>query len=313
MSRQPLTILLASPRSFCAGVERAVLIVEKALLKWGAPIYVRHPIIHNAYACKELMKKGAIFVEELQEIPLGPSPVIFSAHGVSKAVVKEAKERGFVIIDATCPLVQKIHLQVCKNASEGIRTILIGHRSHPEVEGTMGQVKAKEVVLIETCKDVEALSFPPDTALSYVTQTTLSVNETENIIAALKKKFPAIKPPHSQSICYATTNRQEAVKALAQRCHQLWVLGDMTSSNSLRLLEVSRTTGCSATLLKDENSIPWKEIVENKKIGLTASASAPETLVQRVIASLKEQFHVTVEELEIARETLQFKLPAVLR
>lgn len=314
MEKRPLTILLSAPRGFCAGVDRAIQIVEKALEKYGAPVYVRHEIVHNKFVVDGLRDKGAVFVEELSEIPDDGRPVIFSAHGVAKQVPAEAKSREMFFIDATCPLVSKVHKEAEKHYQFGRHIILIGHAGHPEVVGTMGQLPAGAVVLVETVDDVAALSIADETNLAFCTQTTLSVDDTADVVAALKAKFPAIVGPGREDICYATTNRQEAVKAIAPRCDALMVIGAPNSSNSNRLVEVGVAYGCEkAILVQRAGEIDWAWFDSIQTLGLTAGASAPDILIDEVIAAAKERFEVTLEEIAITQENVTFNIPRILR
>jgi 4-hydroxy-3-methylbut-2-en-1-yl diphosphate reductase len=311
-SRPALTILLAAPRGFCAGVDRAILVVERALEKYGAPVYVRHEIVHNRHVVDALKAKGAIFVDELHQVPNG-APVIFSAHGVPKSVPAEANARKLTYVDATCPLVSKVHVEAERHAREGRHIFLIGHANHPEVIGTMGQVPEGTMTLIETVADVARVEIPTNTSLAYVTQTTLSVDDTADIIKALQARFPGIAPPRKEDICYATTNRQNAVKAMAARCDAFVVIGAPTSSNSNRLVEVAQRMGCASALLVEQaSSIPWDAIAPNSVMGVTAGASAPEVLVDEVIAMARKKFDVTVEQVTVTEETVKFSLPRVL-
>lgn len=312
MSNPPLSILLAGPRGFCAGVDRAILIVERALEAHGAPVYVRHEIVHNRYVVDGLEAKGAVFVEELDEVPEGV-PVVFSAHGVPKSVPAEAEARNLYYLDATCPLVSKVHMEADRHHRKGRQTILIGHANHPEVVGTMGQVPDGSMILVETVEDVEALSPANPDNLSYVTQTTLSVDDTADIIAALQNRFPDIVGPKKEDICYATTNRQAAVKAIAEKCDSLVVIGAPNSSNSKRLVEVAVKAGCDrAILVERATDIPWDQIKENETLGITAGASAPEILVEEVITEARTRFTVTVDEIKVAEEDVTFNLPRAL-
>ncbi len=311
--KQDLTILLAAPRGFCAGVDRAIQIVELALVKYGAPVYVRHEIVHNRYVVDGLKDKGAVFVEELDEIPDDGRPVIFSAHGVPKAVPDTAKQREMFFIDATCPLVSKVHREAERHAKNGRQIILIGHQGHPEVIGTMGQLPPGAVVLIETVEDVASLQVADENNLAYCTQTTLSVDDTAAVVAALKERFPTIEGPHKEDICYATTNRQAAVKAIAAKCSALLVIGAPNSSNSNRLVEVAKNHGCDKALLVQRASdIDWNWFDGVNVLGLTAGASAPDVLIDEVINAAKERFHVKVEEVRIVDENVTFKVPGVL-
>ncbi|HCS23056.1 MAG TPA: 4-hydroxy-3-methylbut-2-enyl diphosphate reductase [Alphaproteobacteria bacterium] len=312
MSKPPLTILLAQPRGFCAGVERAIEIVEKSLQKFGAPVYVRHEIVHNKHVLDDLRAKGAVFVKELDEVPEG-APVIFSAHGVPKRVPAEAARRNMIYVDATCPLVSKVHREAELHHRNGCHIVLIGHAGHPEVVGTMGQLPEGAVTLIESAEDVGKLNFAQDTKLSYVTQTTLSVDDTADIVAALQTRFPDIAPPKKEDICYATTNRQLAVKDIAPRADAVIVIGSRNSSNSNRLVEVARAYGAKHALLADKAAdIDWDSLGDIRTLGLTAGASAPEVLVQGVIDAARTRFDVTVQTAVVAEENIQFKIPRVL-
>lgn len=312
-NKPPLTLLLAAPRGFCAGVERAIQIVERALEKFGAPVYVRHEIVHNKYVVDALKDKGAIFVRELDEIPDDGRPVVFSAHGVPKSVPEAATRREMFYIDATCPLVSKVHREAERHHEQGRTIILIGHAGHPEVVGTMGQLPPGAVRLVETLADVEGLDIAPARPLAYCTQTTLSVDDTTEIVAALKGRFPDIAGPHREDICYATTNRQAAVKAIAPRCDALIVVGAPNSSNSMRLADVARAAGCMrAFLVQRAAEIDWEKLDGIRALGLSAGASAPEILVNEVIAAARARFDVTVEEVAITRENVEFKLPRSL-
>jgi len=310
-TRPALTVLLASPRGFCAGVDRAIQIVERAIEKYGAPVYVRHEIVHNRHVVERLKALGAVFVEELDQAP-GDRPVVFSAHGVPKSVPAAARARNMLYLDATCPLVSKVHVEAERHHQAGREIVLIGHAGHPEVVGTMGQLPEGAVVLIETVED--ALAFTPkDPAnVAFVTQTTLSVDDTAGIVEALRRRFPAIAAPHKEDICYATTNRQEAVKAIAGRAEVLLVLGSANSSNSVRLAEVGRRAGAKAYLIDDAGKLDFAWLEGARAVGVTAGASAPEVLVQGLLDRLAERFEVTVQEAEVARETVTFKLPRAL-
>lgn len=311
--KPPLTVLLATPRGFCAGVERAIQIVERALEKFGAPVYVRHEIVHNRYVVDSLRDKGAVFVRELDEIPDDGRPVVFSAHGVPKSVPETAARREMFYIDATCPLVSKVHREAERHHAQGRRIVLIGHAGHPEVVGTMGQLPPGAVILVETLADVEKLSFDSPSALAYCTQTTLSVDDTAQIVSALKEKFPGIAGPHREDICYATTNRQAAVKAIAPRADALIVVGAPNSSNSMRLADVAKAAGCArAFLVQRAAEIDWEKLGEIRTLGLSAGASAPEILVDEVIAAARARFEVVVEEVAITQENVEFKLPKIL-
>ncbi|MCB2108670.1 MAG: 4-hydroxy-3-methylbut-2-enyl diphosphate reductase [Rhodobacteraceae bacterium] len=308
MSRPKLKILLAAPRGFCAGVDRAILIVERALEKFGAPVYVRHEIVHNRHVVEDLKAKGAVFVDELDQVP-DDVPVVFSAHGVPKSVPAEAERRKMIYVDATCPLVSKVHVEAERHAKAGHHILLIGHANHPEVIGTMGQVPGGTMTLIETVADVEKFAPPAGIRLAFVTQTTLSVSDTAEIIAALQRRFPDIAAPRKEDICYATTNRQAAVNALAAQCDSFFVIGAPSSSNSNRLVEVARKAGCAAAFLVEEAAqIPWDKVTGGT-MGLSAGASAPEQLVRDVIAAARERFDVTVEEVAVTQETVKFSLP----
>ncbi|MFL9877847.1 4-hydroxy-3-methylbut-2-enyl diphosphate reductase [Herbaspirillum rhizosphaerae] len=307
MDKQEPEILLAQPRGFCAGVDRAIEIVERALTQFGAPIYVRHEIVHNAYVVADLRNKGAIFIEELADVPAG-NTVIFSAHGVSKAVQAEAQERGLTVFDATCPLVTKVHMEVAKMRREGREIIMIGHEGHPEVEGTMGQTEAG-MYLVETVDDVVKLQVTDPDLLAYVSQTTLSVDDTTDIIAALKDKFPNIAEPKKGDICYATTNRQEAVKFMAPQVDVVIVVGSPNSSNSNRLREVAEKKGVPAYMVDNADLINADWLVGKKRIGVTAGASAPEVLVQAVIDRLKEGATRSVRILDGIEENVTFPMP----
>jgi len=314
MNRQPLIILLAAPRGFCAGVDRAIQIVELALQKYGPPVYVRHEIVHNRYVVDGLRAKGAVFVEELDEIPDDGQPVIFSAHGVPKSVPERAESRQMFFIDATCPLVSKVHREAERHYKNGKQIILIGHTGHPEVIGTMGQLPEGAVILVETVLDVEALMPKDRDNLAWCSQTTLSVDDTQDVVAALKKRFPNIEGPHKEDICYATTNRQAAVKAIAAQSDVLLVLGAPNSSNSNRLAEVALTAGCPrSALIQRAADIDWGMFDENvKTLGLTAGASAPDVLVEEVIDAFRQHYDVRVEEVKITDENVIFKVPRVL-
>ncbi len=312
MQKPPLKILLAGPRGFCAGVDRAIKIVELALEKYGAPVYVRHEIVHNRFVVEALEEKGAVFVEELEEVPNGV-PVVFSAHGVARAVFSEANERELFYLDATCPLVTKVHVDARRHEIEGRQVILIGHAGHPEVIGTMGQLPEGRMILVETAEQARTVEVADPERLSYVTQTTLSVDETESIVEVLKERFPAIEPPRKEDICYATTNRQAAVKAIARRCDALAVIGAPYSSNSRRLAEVARDAGCDkAVLIQRAREIDPDWLNGVGTLGLTAGASAPEILVQELIDRCRTLFDVTVEEVSLIEESVEFSLPRAL-
>ena len=306
-----LKILLASPRGFCAGVDRAIEIVKKTLEKFGPPVYVRHEIVHNTQVVENLKKLGAIFVEELEEVRDRTRPVIFSAHGVPKSVPKEASNMKMFYIDATCPLVTKVHREAERHNKNGNKIILIGHKNHPEVIGTMGQIPKENIVLIETIEDEKNLKL--EGSIAYVTQTTLSVDDTKEIIEVLEKRFPGIKAPIKEDICYATTNRQNAVKKIAPQCDMFLVIGSDNSSNSKRLVEVAKKAGCNKTQLIDfKKELPVKEIVECDTIGLTSGASAPEKLVQDFITEIKKHAKVSIDEHITSKESVTFKLPSLL-
>ncbi|GLQ05683.1 4-hydroxy-3-methylbut-2-enyl diphosphate reductase [Sneathiella chinensis] len=307
------TLLLAAPRGFCAGVDRAIQIVERTLEKYGAPVYVRHEIVHNRYVVENLEKKGAVFVDELSEVPKDV-PVIFSAHGVAKSVPAEAEQRDMFYIDATCPLVSKVHREAERHDKDNLEIVLIGHKGHPEVIGTMGQLEEGRISLVETVEDArEFTPKQPGTGLAYLTQTTLSVDETKDIVAALQERFPNIASPKKEDICYATTNRQAAVKQLADRCDGMLVIGAPNSSNSMRLVEVGRKQGCEKVfLVQRATDIPWAEFENTTTVGITAGASAPETLVEEVVEAFSKRFDVTVEEVVTSEEQVTFKLPRVL-
>ena len=306
-------IFLAAPRGFCAGVDRAIKIVEMALEKWGAPVYVRHEIVHNKFVVDNLRDKGAIFVEELDECP-NDRPVIFSAHGVPKSVPAEAEHRNMIFVDATCPLVSKVHIEAERHSGNGLQMVMIGHKGHPETIGTMGQLPEGEVLLVETVEDVAELDVRDPDSLAYVTQTTLSIDDTADIVAALQNRFPNIVGPHKEDICYATTNRQMAVKAIAGKVDALLVVGAPNSSNSKRLVEVGAKAGCQyAQLVQRADDIDWNALGDMQNIGITAGASAPEVLVNEVIDAFRAKGEVEVEIVETAQENVNFKVPRVLR
>ena len=310
--RRPLIIRLAAPRGFCAGVDRAIQIVEEALQKWGAPVYVRHEIVHNAHVVSRLEAMGAVFVDELDECP-EDRPVIFSAHGVPKSVPAEARSRNMIFVDATCPLVSKVHVEAERHDREGREIILIGHAGHPEVIGTMGQLPPGRIHLIETVEDAETFQPKDPANVAFVTQTTLSVDDTADIVATLQRRFPGISTPHKEDICYATTNRQEAVKVIGEGTGLVLVIGAESSSNSKRLVEVALRAGADrAELVASADDIDWDWFDGVTLLGLTAGASAPEDLVQDVIAACRARFDVSVQKIETARETVTFKLPRVL-
>ena len=308
-----LKILLAAPRGFCAGVDRAIKIVEMALEKWGAPVYVRHEIVHNRYVVDGLRAKGAVFVEELEDCP-PDRPVIFSAHGVPKAVPAEAEARQMLYVDATCPLVSKVHIEAERHHANGLQMVMIGHAGHPETIGTMGQLPEGEVLLVETPGDVAGLTPRDPERLAYITQTTLSVDDTAEVVAALTARFPAIVGPHKEDICYATTNRQEAVKAVAPKVDALLVIGAPNSSNSRRLVEVGARAGCRySQLVQRAADIDWRALEGIETLGITAGASAPEVLIEEVIDAFRARYDTTVEIVETAQERVEFKVPRVLR
>lgn len=312
--RPALRILLAAPRGFCAGVDRAIQIVELALAKFGAPVYVRHEIVHNRYVVDTLKAKGAVFVEDLDEIPDTGQPVIFSAHGVAKAVPAAAAMRNMFVLDATCPLVFKVHFEAERHHREGREIVLIGHAGHPEVDGTMGQLPDGVVRLVETAADAEAFAPRDPAQLAYVTQTTLSVDDTAGIVAILRRRFPEIVGPHKEDICYATTNRQNAVKSIASRIDYLLVVGAPNSSNSLRLVEVGQRSGCPRSrLIQRADEIDWTDLEGVGTIGVTAGASAPEVLVDEVIDALSQRYRTTVEIVSTAEERIAFNIPRELR
>ena len=306
-------IFLAAPRGFCAGVDRAIKIVEMALEKWGAPVYVRHEIVHNKFVVDNLRDKGAVFVEELDECP-NDRPVIFSAHGVPKSVPAEAENRNMIFVDATCPLVSKVHIEAERHSGNGLQMVMIGHKGHPETIGTMGQLPEGEVLLVETVEDVADLDVRDPDSLAYVTQTTLSIDDTADIVTALQNRFPKIVGPHKEDICYATTNRQMAVKAIAAKVDALLVVGAPNSSNSKRLVEVGAKAGCRyAQLVQRADDIDWNALGDMQNIGITAGASAPEVLVNEVIDAFRAKGEVEVEIVETAQENVNFKVPRVLR
>jgi len=313
MQKPPLTLYLAAPRGFCAGVDRAIKIVEMALEKWGAPVFVRHEIVHNKFVVDALREKGAVFVEELDECP-NDRPVIFSAHGVPKSVPATAERRQMIYVDATCPLVSKVHIEAARHHEAGLQIVMIGHAGHPETIGTMGQLPEGEVVLVETVADVATLTVRDPLKLAFVTQTTLSIDDTADVVAALKTRFPAIIGPHKEDICYATTNRQEAVKAMAVKADAMLVVGAPNSSNSKRLVEVGAKMGCNyAQLVQRATDIDWRALEGITSLGLTAGASAPELLVNEVIDAVRARYDVTVDQVETAVENVEFKVPRILR
>lgn len=312
--REKITLILAAPRGFCAGVDRAIQIVELALAKYGPPVYVRHEIVHNRFVVESLRAKGAIFVEELDEIPETDAPVIFSAHGVPKSVPVAAKARNLFHLDATCPLVSKVHKEAHQFHAQGRELVLIGHAGHPEIIGTMGQLPAGAVTLIETVEQARSFTPRDPEMLAYATQTTLSVDDTAEIVAVLQERFPQIVGPHKEDICYATTNRQSAVKSIAPKVERFLVVGAPNSSNSLRLVEVAERAGCSrATLVQRAADVDWSHFAGVRSVGLTASASAPEELVNEIIDAFRERFDVTVETVSTAEERIAFNVPRELR
>jgi len=313
MTNPALTLYLAAPRGFCAGVDRAIRIVELALSKWGAPVYVRHEIVHNKFVVDGLRAQGAVFVESLADAP-ADRPVIFSAHGVAKSVPAEAERRRMIFVDATCPLVSKVHIEAERHHAGGLQMVMIGHAGHPETIGTMGQLPDGEVLLVETAADVTGLRVRDSQKLAFITQTTLSVDDTAGIVAALQARFPAIVGPHKEDICYATTNRQEAVKAIAPNVDAMLVIGAPNSSNSRRLVEVARAAGCHyAQLVQRAGEIDWRALDGIAALGLTAGASAPEVLIDEVIAAVEARFDVRREVVRTAQENIEFKVPRVLR
>ena len=313
MKNKEIKILLAAPRGFCAGVDRAIEIVKKSIKKFGAPVYVRHEIVHNKYVVDNLKKIGAIFVEKLDEIKDKTRPVIFSAHGVPKSVPEEAKNLNIEYIDATCPLVSKVHKEAEKLYKNNYHILLIGHFNHPEVIGTMGQLPKGSIDLIETVEDAKNYTKKNDKNIAYVTQTTLSVGDTKNIVTVLKNKFPEIKEPAKEDICYATTNRQAAVKKIAKNCEMFFIIGSKNSSNSLRLVETAQLAGCQQSeLIFSENKIPIKKIINCSTIGISSGASAPEILVKNFINQIKKEVEVDIEEVEIIKENIIFKTPGKL-
>jgi len=313
MPKPNLTLYLAAPRGFCAGVDRAIKIVEEAIDKWGAPVYVRHEIVHNKFVVDRLRAKGAVFVESLGECP-DDRPVIFSAHGVPKSVPQAAAKRQMIYVDATCPLVSKVHIEAERHHDNGLQMIMIGHQGHPETIGTMGQLPDGEVLLVEAATDVALLEVRDENRLAFITQTTLSVDDTAEIVAALKKRFPAITGPHKEDICYATTNRQAAVKAIAPNVDALLVIGSPNSSNSRRLVEVGRKAGCAyAQLVPRAQDIDWRALQGARAVGITAGASAPEVLIEEVITAFAARYVLQRKIVKTAEENIEFKLPRALR
>ncbi len=312
MTKRPLTILLASPRGFCAGVNRAIHIVEEALRRFGRPVYVRHEIVHNRYVVRSLEAQGAVFVEELDDVP-DDRPVVFSAHGVPKTVPAAAEARGMFYLDATCPLVTKVHHEAARHVDDDRQIIMIGHSGHPEVVGTMGQVPDGSILLVETLEQAETVAPSHGKTLAYITQTTLSVDDTAGIVAVLRRRFPDIEGPHKEDICYATTNRQQAIKAIAPGCDAVLVIGAPNSSNSRRLVEVAASSGCNRSyLVQRADEIDWTWLEGVGRLGVSAGASAPEVLVDEVLEACRQRFDVTIEEISVTRETVTFKLPAEL-
>jgi 4-hydroxy-3-methylbut-2-enyl diphosphate reductase len=313
MSNPQLTVYMAAPRGFCAGVDRAIQIVEMALEKWGKPVYVRHEIVHNKYVVDELKSKGAIFIKEVNEAPVD-RPIIFSAHGVPKSVPLEAQRREMIYVDATCPLVSKVHIEADRHFENGLQIVMIGHAGHPETIGTMGQLPHGGVLLVENTEDVKNLTVRDPNKLAYVTQTTLSIDDTAEVVEALKVRFPTIVGPHKEDICYATSNRQAAVKEIAPDVDALLVIGAPNSSNSQRLVEVAKKAGCkNSQLVQRATEINWDKLIDIKSIGITAGASAPEILINEVIDALKERFEVKTNFVETATENVNFKVPRILR
>ena len=313
MKNPELTVYMAAPRGFCAGVDRAIKIVEMALEKWGEPVYVRHEIVHNKYVVDELKSKGAIFIKEVRDAPVD-RPIIFSAHGVPKSVPLEAKNRKMIYVDATCPLVSKVHIEADRHFENGLQIIMIGHEGHPETIGTMGQLPEGGVLLVESTKDVENLIVRDPSKLAYVTQTTLSIDDTAEVVEALKTRFPTIVGPHKEDICYATSNRQAAVKEIAPEVDALLVIGAPNSSNSQRLVEVAKKAGCeNSQMVQRAAEINWNSLMNIKSVGITAGASAPEILVNEVVDALKERFEIKTHLVESATESVNFKVPRILR
>ena len=313
MIKPTLNLYIAAPRGFCAGVDRAIKIVEMAIEKWGAPVYVRHEIVHNKYVVDSLREKGAVFVKELEDCP-DDRPVIFSAHGVPKSVPAAATAREMVFVDATCPLVSKVHIEAERHHGNGLQMVMIGHKGHPETLGTMGQLPDGEVLLVETTAEVATLNPRDPNRLAYITQTTLSVDDTTEIVRALKARFPTIIGPHKEDICYATTNRQEAVKAIALEIEALLVIGAPNSSNSKRLVEVGKKAGCGySQLVQRATDIDWRALKGIKSIGITAGASAPEVLINEVIDAIKDRYDVMSQTVETSVENVTFKVPRILR
>jgi len=311
--KKDIRIYLAAPRGFCAGVVRAIEIVELALEKWGPPVFVRHEIVHNKYVVDDLKEKGVIFIDDVSECPL-ERPIIFSAHGVAKSVINEAHRRNMIFVDATCPLVSKVHIETERHNKRGLQIVMIGHQGHPETIGTMGQLPNGEVILVETVEDVNQITPRNEEKLAYVTQTTLSLDDTANIVLALKERFPMIVGPHKEDICYATTNRQNSVKAITSKINALLVVGSPNSSNSQRLVEVGEKAGCQyCRLVGDEKEINWNEIKDMESVGITAGASAPEILIEKVLNAFKSRYNVKLEKIETTKEAVSFKVPRILR
>jgi 4-hydroxy-3-methylbut-2-enyl diphosphate reductase len=311
MMKPALKVMIASPRGFCAGVDRAIQIVRAALERFGPPVYVRHEIVHNRYVVQDLEAAGAIFVEELEDVP-GDAPVVFSAHGVPKSVPADARARNIFYLDATCPLVSKVHREAERHQRLGRHIILIGHAGHPEVVGTMGQLPDGWITLVESAEDAWSVSVPDDVSLAYITQTTLSVDDTAEIVAVLQKRFPSIASPRKEDICYATTNRQEAVKEIATHCDVMLVIGAPNSSNSVRLVEVAGRYGCPGYLVQRAADIDWTRLNGADTVGITAGASAPEILVQEVLSALRARYDISIEEVRTTEESIRFKLPTAL-
>jgi 4-hydroxy-3-methylbut-2-enyl diphosphate reductase len=307
-----LTLLLAAPRGFCAGVDRAIRIVELALQKYGPPVYVRHEIVHNRFVVERLENMGAVFIDELDQAPAG-ARVIFSAHGVPKSVPAEAQRRQLFYLDATCPLVSKVHVEAGRHFNAGLQIVLIGHAGHPEVEGTIGQLPEGAISLVETVTDAETFTPADATKLAYITQTTLSVDDTAEIVSVLRRRFPLIAGPHKEDICYATTNRQEAVKAIAPKADVVFVIGAPNSSNSMRLVEVAKRSGArDARLIQRAGDIDWSIVRANETVGLTAGASAPEVLMEEVIASFRDRYDIALKEVAVTQENIEFNVPRAL-
>lgn len=313
MTKSQMRLLLAAPRGFCAGVDRAIQIVELALERYGPPVYVRHEIVHNRFVVESLERRGAVFVDELSEVP-EDGKVIFSAHGVPKSVPKEAERRQLHYVDATCPLVSKVHREAERHHRHGRHIVMIGHAGHPEAVGTMGQLPDGAITLVETVADARIIQPPDGENIAYITQTTLSVDETADVVSVLKERFPTIVAPSKEDICYATTNRQQAVKSVAPHCDTVLVIGAPNSSNSLRLVEVAQRSGCPRALLVQRAAdLDWDELRDARVVGISAGASAPELLVNEVIDAFRERYEVEIEEVEVARENVEFKLPRELR